>query len=457
MNVFWKTHAAGPVTLATDTGRGRIGFERRIQLGALLAGLPAIVLSMALLWGLEFSLNTRLTLTIPILLWWVAVSAALRETVAYPLRTLSNLLGALYEGDYSLRGAAGRRDDVLGEVIREFNSLSELLRSQRVGTREAQALLGKVLAEIDVAVFAFDADGQLQLINRGGERLLGRAADQVLGHRAEELGLSELFQGSTDRVVSLTLTGRPERWKLHRGRYREGGQSHQLILLTDLTRELHSEERAAWQRLIRILRHEINNSLAPIHSLAGSLRAQLGAAQRPTDWEEDLRQGLAVIENRAESLHRFIHAYSTVTRLPDPRFAPVEVGECVRRIAGLESRAHVGIAAGPPLTIQADGAQLDQMLINLVRNAVDATLPKSGCVEIGWEVCDARLRLWVEDDGPGLADPEQAFTPFYTTKPEGSGVGLPLSRQIAENHGGTLSLGPSPAGGCRALVELPIN
>lgn len=436
----------------------RLGFENRIQLGVVAAGLPAAITAVVCLWQLNLSLNLRLTLALAVFGCLIAGSIWMKHLVCYSLRTLSNLLGALREGDYSLRASVTRSDDVLGETLLEVNGLADLLRNQRLEAHEDQALLDKILAEVDVAVFALDPALRVRLVNRGGEKLLARSADEIIGRQAGELGLQNLLQGGTERIVNLALPGGIGRWKLHRGRYREDGRPHHLLILTDLTRTLHDEERAAWKRMLQILRHEINNSLAPICSIANSLIELRKQSPRPDDWEDDLRQGLEVIETRSESLHRFILAYSEVTRLPDPSPRPIEIGPWVRRVAELDGRLPVAVQEGPALTIEADGDQLDQLLINLIRNAIDAVTESDGGVGVGWDVANGRLHVWVDDDGPGVADADQAFTPFYTTKPDGAGIGLPLSRQIAENHGGALILEDSPTGrGCRASLYLPLK
>ena len=233
---------------------------------------------------------------------------------------------------------------------------------------------------------------------------------------------------------------------------------HQLVVLADLSRALREEEREAWQRLIRVIGHELNNSLAPIRSIAGSLETLLGRAPRPADWEDDVKRGLAVIAARSEALNRFMDAYARLARLPRPILRPVDLGALVRRVAGLETRMSVAIAAGPELTVSADADQLEQLLINLVRNAVDAALETGGGVRVGWGKNGAHCDLWVEDEGPGLSNTSNLFVPFFTTKPGGSGIGLVFSRQIAEAHGGTLTVANRrPGPGCEAHFRLPLR
>jgi nitrogen fixation/metabolism regulation signal transduction histidine kinase len=332
------------------------------------------------------------------------------------------------------------------------------LREQRLGALEATALLRTVMEEIGVAVFTFDHDRRLRLVNRAGERLLSRPAEQLLGRNAAELGLGECLQGEAARTLETSFPGGLGRWGMRRSNFRQGGFPHQLLVLTDLSRALRDEERQAWQRLVRVLGHELNNSLAPIKSIAGSLESLMGREPRSADWEEDLRRGLTVISTRAESLSRFMEAYARVARLPSPSLKPVSVSEWIRRTADLEHRIKIEILAGADATIQADGDQLDQLLINLLRNAADAALETGGGARVGWKKAGQNLEVWIEDDGPGLANTGNLFVPFFTTKPKGTGIGLVLSRQIAEAHGGSLSLENRPSGkGCLARLRLPIG
>jgi two-component system, NtrC family, nitrogen regulation sensor histidine kinase NtrY len=248
------------------------------------------------------------------------------------------------------------------------------------------------------------------------------------------------------------------RWEVRWSTFRQDGLPHRLLVLSDLSRVLRAEEHSAWQRLMRVLGHEINNSLAPIKSLAGSLRTLSQRSARPADWEQDLQSGLAVIEGRSEALARFMGAYARLARLPPPRMSPVSLTEWVRRVAALEDRVEVVVADGPPVEIAADGDQLDQLLINLVRNAADAAAETDGRVTLAWRVNRGTVEVLVEDEGPGLPDPGNLFVPFFTTKTNGSGIGLVLSRQIAEAHGGSLVLEQrEDRSGARARLRLPIG
>lgn len=431
---------------------------RRVLLVAFVAALPAILTALVLLWRGDFTLRLQWTLTLFIAVAFLLGLLSLHERVVRPLQTLSNVLAALREGDYSLRArGADAEDDSLGLVYLEANQLADTLRGQRLGVLEATGLVRAVLAEIDAAVYAFDDQGVLRLVNRGGERLLGQPAERLLGRDAAALGLAECLAGESPRVVEHPA-GRGGRWELRRSGFRQEGRPHQLVLLTDVGRTLQAEERLAWQRLVRVLSHEINNSLAPIRSLAGSLRSILDRGATGAEAQADLRQGLEIIGQRSEALGRFMSTHARLARLPRPVRRPVPVAEWVGRVAALDRRLTVRVEAGPALVVQADGDQLDQLLINLVQNAVDATRETGGAVTIAWKREGASLVLDVLDEGPGVGDTANLFVPFFTTKPGGSGIGLALSRQIAEAHGGSISLANrQDRPGARARLLLPLT
>jgi nitrogen fixation/metabolism regulation signal transduction histidine kinase len=432
--------------------------DQRILLMALAAGAPAVLTTLLILWLGDFTSKVQWTLSLVVVGAWLGFCFALRERVASPLRTLANLLEAMREGDYSIRARGIKSDDAMGEVMQQVNAMSSTLRAQRLGALEATTLLRKVMEEIDVAVFAFDGDHRLRLVNRAGERLLNQPAERILGSEAAALGLGSYLEGEAQQTIQRTFPGATARWGISRSMFREGGLPHQLLVVTDLTRPLRAEELKAWQRLVRVIGHELNNSLAPIKSIAGSLENLLSREPRPADWEEDTRRGLAVIATRSEALSRFMTAYARLAKLPQPTLAPVEVAELVRRVVGLETRVPPNLMPGPELTIQADADQLEQLLINVIRNAADASLETGGGVRVGWNRQNSHLIVWVRDDGPGLPNTSNLFVPFFTTKPTGSGIGLVLSRQIAEAHGGSLTLQNAADGpGCEAKLVLPLS
>ncbi len=424
---------------------------------AMAAGLPGSAVALALLWTGEYSPKVQWTLSVLMVTIWLGFAFAVKNRVVFPLQTLSNLLAALREGDYSIRGRRAKSEDALGEVMIEVNALGATLREQRLGALEATNLLRTVMAEIDVAIFTFDHERRLRLVNRAGERLLAQPAERLLGREASQLGLEDCLEGDPARTLQKTFPGGVGRWGMRRGLFREQGLPHQLVVLTDLSQALREEERQAWQRLLRVLGHELNNSLAPIRSIAGSLVQLISRDPLPEDWHDDMQAGLGVIAGRSESLSRFMEAYSTLARLPQPKLRPMDAGEWIRQAVSLETRQKVVLVPGPKVAFPGDPDQLSQLLINLIRNAVDAASETSGGVTLGWRRNGSYLEVWLEDDGPGLPPTSNLFVPFFTTKPGGTGIGLVLSRQIAEAHGGTLTLENRKAGkGCEATLRLPL-
>src|SRR5437868_13765149 len=436
--------------------RRRITHENRVTVLTDAAVAPAAIIALSMLWFGDYTTKVQWTLTLVIAGFFLGFVSSVREHIIRPLQTMTNLLAALREGDYSIRARGARENDALGEVLLEINSLGETLRVQRLGAFEATALLRTIMAEIDVAVFTFDPERRLRLVNRAGEHLLGKPIDKLLGKRAGDLGLASCLEANEDAPLSLSFPGATGRWGVRRSTFREHGLPHELLVLTDLSRTLREEERRAWQRLVRVLGHEMNNSLAPIKSLAGSLEALLRKEPRPPDWQDDARSGLKSIAGRADSLSRFMEAYARLARLPPPQKEYFDLGDLIRRVVNLEPRLNVDIAAGPEIKIMADAAHIEQLLINLLHNAVDAALETNGAETIGWRAAGDCAEIFINDEGPGIMNPTNLFVPFFTTKPGGSGIGLALSLQIAEAHGGSLTLGNRrDRQGAEALLRLP--
>ncbi|MGH8495881.1 MAG: sensor histidine kinase [Gammaproteobacteria bacterium] len=431
----------------------RLGFESRLALLALAGGVPALALAGALLLAGDLPVGLVLLCMTFAVTAWLGFSLQVKGRLTYQLNTLSNLLEALREEDYSLRSRRARERGALGDVFREVNELSATLRAQRVEAREASALLRKVLAEIDIAVFAFDGAQRLMLLNRAGERLIDSRT--ALGDTAENLELDDLLATAGRQTMARRFPGGSGRWDVWSGTFRQAGVPHYLLVVSDLSRALREEERKAWQRLVRVMGHELNNSLAPIKSMASTLRTRLAGGATADSLRDDLDASLNIIASRAEALGRFMSSYTMLARLPAPRRRNVRLRALVEHAAAIDTRLHVDIE-GEDAPISVDPDQVEQLLINLIKNAVDAG-GADGAVHVRWSMNDGVLRLEVLDSGPGLSGTDNLFVPFFTTKPGGTGIGLVLCRQIAEAHEGTLALENRDDGpGCVARLELPL-
>jgi nitrogen fixation/metabolism regulation signal transduction histidine kinase len=433
--------------------------EQSVLYLALIAGLPAGLALLVLTWGQTYTFEVRWTLTTVVLLVWIGAAVFAYQLVQRVLFLQANLLGALREGDYSIRGTGAKPGSGVGLVMAEINALGDTLQRQRTEAVESTKLLQSVMGAIDVAVFAFDMEEHLVLVNPAGERLLGEPAAKLLGRPARELRLAQCLEGETPRLLDRPFGPESGRLELRRSGFRREGKPHQLLVFADLSRALREQEQQAWQRIVRVLSHEINNSLTPIKSIAHSIKRMLSRVP-DLPRADEIQDGLNLIETRSGSLGRFLRAYAQLARLPKPQTRNVLVAPLLHRVAELEHRLPVNVKMDGDLAIEADPDQLEQLLINIVRNAVDATLEAGGGgqVSIDWTVADGALQVTIEDEGRGLPDTANLFVPFFTTKPTGSGIGLALSRQIAEAHGGTLSLeNRHGARGCRATLRLPVN
>ena len=448
------------------TKRKKFLYERRVLVLSLLCAVPGIIGFVAMIWVMPWTNQTRYSLLGLMLVVTLILIAVLHDQIIRPLQTLTNVVSALREEDYSFRARGAVPNDALGELALEVNTLADLLADQRTRTIEATALLRRVVEVIDVPLFAFDPNGLLRLVNSAGERLLQKPASALLGRSVDQIGMAPIVSAADETQIVLPQTPN-SRWLIRRSRFRQEGVPHTLLVLSDVSRALRDEERSAWQRLIRVLGHELNNSLAPIKSIAGTLSTRLSRMSLEENERRDFTKGLEIIESRSASLNRFLQAYRRLAQMPQPTLARVRLRDLIERVALLETRTKVAVEGGPEIAVMVDSDQVEQMMINITKNAAEASLESAArepvdaangipAVSISWSLNDSLVAIEVKDHGPGLLNPDNAFVPFYTTKAEGTGIGLVLSRQIAEAHGGTIQLANrKDAHGCVARILLP--
>ena len=469
-NMGYEEPAATPSSSRPRTrvplrGSGRrLSFERRLRLWLYLLGLPMLVFCLLLLRRYSVDLLEQCVILLGLALGWLFAISVVMEQIIRPLQTLANVVAALREDDYSFRARGGQRNDAIGDLALEVNRLASMLQAQRAGALEAMALVERVMRSMESPVLAFDPEGKLRLLNSAGEREFSLRAQTALGHSAADLKLQELLEVGDDGVISLGNEQQPVRWVIKQSTFRLRGIPHTLLVLSDVSAALREEERIAWKRLIRVLGHEINNSLTPIKSIAGSLRGRLTTWNDGPGEKGDFERGLEVIENRSESLNRFLQAYRQLMGLPAPKLSAISLASLVQRVAQLERRVAVTVTASADVVLQVDADHIEQALINLVRNAADAALSPdaigagSAQVEINWQASTHEVVISILDNGPGLTNPENLFVPFYTTKPGGTGIGLVLAQQIAQAHRGSVNLSNRTDGftGCKADLRLPL-
>lgn len=461
----WIAPDANPRLNRVPLGKSgrRLSFERRLRLWLYLLGLPMAVLCWILLRRYSVEPLEQCFVLLALTLGWMFAVSLLMEQIVRPLQTLANVVAALREDDYSFRARGGQRNDAVGDLALEINRLAGMLQGQRAGALEAMALVERVMRSMQSPVLAFDPDGRLRLLNAAGEKAFELKNQTALGYSASELKLEQLLRVADDDVISLGRGPQPVRWVVKRTNFRMHGVPHTLFVLSDVSAALREEERVAWERLIRVLGHEINNSLTPIKSIAGSLRGRLAALGAVSDERVDFERGLEVIENRSESLNRFLQAYRQLMGLPAPKLGAAPLAALVERVAQLERRVTITVTPTADVVLQIDRDHIEQALINLVRNAADAALSPdaiggAACVDISWQIVGTEVVIAVIDNGPGLTNASNLFVPFYTTKPGGTGIGLVLAQQIAQAHRGSVQLTNRTDGqtGCKADLRLPL-
>lgn len=434
------------------TPKSRLSFEGKLGLAALAAGLAPSLLCVVLLvvYGASGYAVGIASIVLVIVVGYCV--AYIHQRTAFQLRSISNLLEAMVQGDYSMRGRAGA-DGNLDELIGTINRLANRLSEQKLETRESQLLLELVIAQLDIAILTVDDTDRVALANPAACRLFDAGGDLV-GRNAHDFGLVVPPDGEASGGVELSLGGGKGKFYAFAESFIANQRRQRLVFITDIQTILRDEERRAWQSLIRVLGHEINNSLSPITSISDTLIRICGRGIDDAG-SARLTEGLAVIRERSQALSDFIGRYRLLTKLPTPNRTPTSLRKTVERIAPLFERADIRLTNPVDVFAYVDPEQFEQVLVNLLKNAVEASAD-GGEIELDWRLERGRLRVAVRDQGCGVADTENLFVPYYSTKQHGSGIGLFLSRQIAFNHAGELQLrNRADRQGAEAILWLP--
>ncbi len=438
-------------------------FERRLLVTVLLTGAFGASLSLFLLWTNSYSFNHKVEATVVLFVLWLGPTFLVYEKTVNSLRTLSNVVSALEEEDFSFRASQTIAGDALGDLAIEINNLARALEEERFGALETANLFRNVMAEAGAVIFAFSSERRLRLLNRAAATLLGHDESFLLHHTAQELGIDDLLEGQSAETVTRSFLGMERRWLVRRTHFRLYGVRHLLLVMSEASEALRAEEQVAWRKIVRVLGHEINNSLGPIKSIADTLALTSARFELPDAFKQNLQRGLEIIAKRSDSLNRFLQNYTKFTKLPSPSPRIVDLKTILSEAIAMESRLPITTLPGPNVSILVDPDQLTQVFINLLRNAVDAVLDRTtqkfetDDVTVRWRVERRALQLWIRDRGIGLPDTENLFVPFYTTKSTGSGIGLVLSRQIIESHNGYLTIQNRKDGpGCEVNIKLPM-
>jgi len=443
-------------------------FEAQLTQLSLFACLPFFLL---LLWLMLYAGISIYLFLLTALLGSLSITychSKIHQKSSFQYRSLSNLLEAMNQGDYTIRARTSHGDQALNELVTSINNLSERLNKQRIETAESQLLLNTVIEHIDVAIIALNNSNELVLTNPVANKLL-KLTDNINENTVKPVWqqlaqLDELTSGQS-KVMSLNFSGQKGQFNVHRESYRQGGEQQTLLFITDVSTMLRSEERKAWQSLVRVISHEINNSLAPIASISQSLTRlitrppSVGSADvnstEITGTIEDnkgyLVEGLAIVSQRATNLTQFVNSYKQIASLPEPNKQLTSIQCLLKKVIKLCAENKVELCSDLDVSLSIDAIQFEQVLINLIKNALEATAHLNSVdeqvvkeyvseIHIDWQVQDNIFTLTVSDNGTGISNPDNLFVPFYSTKNNGSGIGLVLSRQIIEGHNGKLTL-----------------
>jgi len=440
--------------------KNKVSFEKQLTQLSLIACLPVFFLLIFMMVYAEISTPLVLLTILLCSIIIIYCHTKIHQISAYQFRSICNLLDAMIQGDYSLRARTSEGDTALNELVDSVNSLAQRLTKQRTESVESQFLLQTVIKHIDVATIALNDNNEFAFINPAAENLLGLAVNNKEITSSDQLEQLKHLERGCSKVMNLTFNKQQGKFNVHMEEFREEGKQHKLLFLTDVSRLLRVEERNAWQSLVRVISHEINNSLAPIASISETLKRMMSKQQNIEMHKENLVDGLSIIAQRANNLTNFVNSYKQIAQLPEPKKSKTNIRELINKVIPLYQNNNIHIIPSDDVSLLIDPVQIEHVLINLIKNAIESvnTTKNDGNIEISWKLEQRKFQLFISDQGAGISNESNLFVPFYTTKKQGSGIGLVLCRQILEVHNGQLSLkNKTNETGCLATIDLPIS
>lgn len=435
--------------------RYRLASDVRLFLDVLLVAVPTAILLVWFWWSSAEPLATKWVISGLACLWVLMMAERVRQHFTYHLRTLSTLVEAIRQEDYSLRSSRYREPGALGELYRQVNALADCLQRSEQQEQELRGLLGKVIAQIQVAILAIDSEQIIQLVNPRAALLASLPAADLIDRVITDTPFATLAYTPEPTLIEHEFPGASGHWQISWQEYRYGARPGKLLFITDLKQALSEQEARAWQSLIRVITHEINNSLTPISSISQTLVSRLTMQEVPRQ-DADFLKGLGMIGQRSDDLTRFIAEYARIARLPEPQKRPFNLTALLAKLEKLYEKQVIFVGDNTSdVQVTADPTLIEQLLINLIKNSLEAATGSGAPVELTIHKGESTVQVQVLDRGSGLANPANLFVPFYTTKAKGSGIGLVLCRQIAHAHGGRLVLENRKAeAGAVATLEL---
>jgi len=429
-----------------------MSFEKRMLVTVLWAVIPSYVLALVLLWSVELSFYLQSLISIFLTFGIVFALSSFINNIKDQFISLSNLVEALNIGDFSLRGKVEKAQSGQSDLIYQINTLADTLTTARYDFKESQLLLAKVIKQIKVAIIACDENHKVTMVNPETESLLAMSESKLIHKTLSDLSLSQLETIKPNSIENLTLGTRNARWHIYKDGFREQGTQHTLYILSDMDLLLSQQEQKAWKDLVRVLSHEINNSLAPIISLTSTLDKMTSHLDIDSEDKSDVQSGLSIIQDRATSLKRFILGYRELTHLPEPKKQQIDLIVVIERLVSLLNYP-IKINSPAQLIVNLDESQIEQCLINLLKNAFEAGGPDQDIILN--VVASEQVLIEILDKGDGIQNMDNLFVPLFTTKQQGTGIGLSLCKQIIQAHTGQLQLSNRKSGGCRVEIQLP--